>query len=77
MTALAAAGAVIAGLRRAGVVRTGAIALGVAVAAQYTLGVLTLLFVVPVGLAALHQATAVLVLTAALVLLHASFRGSS
>jgi cytochrome c oxidase assembly protein subunit 15 len=79
LTALTAAGAVVTGLRfaPAGLVRVGAIALGVAVAAQYTLGVLTLLWVVPVGLAALHQATAVLVLTAALVLLHASFRGSS
>jgi cytochrome c oxidase assembly protein subunit 15 len=74
LTALAAVGAVFAGLHFA---RAAAIALGVAVAAQYTLGVLTLLWVVPVGLAALHQATAVLVLTAALVLLHASSRGSS
>ena len=37
----------------------------------YALGVATLLFVVPVALGTLHQATAVLVLTAALVALHA------
>jgi cytochrome c oxidase assembly protein subunit 15 len=45
--------------------------LGAAVAAQYALGVATLLLVVPVGLAVAHQAVAVLVLTAALVTLHA------
>jgi heme a synthase len=38
---------------------------------QYALGVATLLLVVPVGLAAAHQATAVLLLTAALTTLHA------
>ena len=37
---------------------------------QYGLGVATLLLVVPTGLATAHQANAVLVLTAALVLLH-------
>ena len=47
------------------------IALGAAVAVQYGLGVATLLLVVPVWLAAVHQAIAVLVLTAAIVLLHA------
>jgi len=45
--------------------------LGAAVVAQYALGVATLLLVVPVGLAAAHQATAVLLLTAALMTLHA------
>jgi cytochrome c oxidase assembly protein subunit 15 len=40
------------------------------VAAQYALGVATLLLTVPVGLAVAHQAVAVLVLTAALVSLH-------
>ncbi|HET8996787.1 MAG TPA: COX15/CtaA family protein [Acetobacteraceae bacterium] len=49
----------------------GLVALGVTVAVQYGLGVATLLLVVPVRLAAAHQANAVLVLTAALVLLHA------
>jgi cytochrome c oxidase assembly protein subunit 15 len=46
-------------------------ALGLTVAVQYALGVATLLLVVPTGLAAAHQANAVLLLTAALVLLHA------
>ena len=46
-------------------------ALGLTTAVQYGLGVATLLLVVPTGLAAAHQANAVLVLTAALVLLHA------
>jgi cytochrome c oxidase assembly protein subunit 15 len=46
-------------------------ALGLTTAVQYGLGVATLLLVVPAGLAAAHQANAVLVLTAALVLLHA------
>ena len=44
--------------------------LGATVAVQYLLGVTTLLLVVPIGLAAAHQAVAVLVLTAALMLLH-------
>jgi heme a synthase len=47
------------------------IALGLVVAVQYSLGVATLLSVVPVGLAIAHQVTATLVLTAALVGLHA------
>jgi cytochrome c oxidase assembly protein subunit 15 len=47
------------------------LALGATVAVQYALGVATLLLVVPVGLAAAHQATAVLLLTAALTTLHA------
>ncbi len=45
--------------------------LAAAVALQYGLGVATLLLVVPVWLGTLHQATAVLVLTAALLVLHA------
>lgn len=45
--------------------------LGLTAAVQYGLGVATLLLVVPVGLAAAHQANAVLLLTAAIVLLHA------
>ncbi len=51
-------------------VRTGALALGLAVLAQYALGVATLLYVVPVPLAAAHQANAVLALTAAVIVLH-------
>jgi cytochrome c oxidase assembly protein subunit 15 len=45
-------------------------AIAVVVAVQYTLGVATLIYVVPVSLATLHQATAVLLLTAVLVLRH-------
>jgi cytochrome c oxidase assembly protein subunit 15 len=45
-------------------------ALGLTTVVQYGLGVATLLLVVPTGLATAHQANAVLVLTAALVLLH-------
>jgi cytochrome c oxidase assembly protein subunit 15 len=44
--------------------------LGAAVGCQYLLGVATLLFVVPVPLAALHQLGAVLLLTALLVVVH-------
>jgi heme a synthase len=46
-------------------------ALGLVVVVQYSLGVATLLAVVPTGLAVAHQVTATLVLTAALVGLHA------
>jgi cytochrome c oxidase assembly protein subunit 15 len=46
------------------------IVLGIAAALQYTLGVETLLLVVPVALAALHQAVATLLLTGEIVLLH-------
>jgi cytochrome c oxidase assembly protein subunit 15 len=51
--------------------RLALLGLGATVTAQYALGVATLLLVVPVSLAAAHQANAVLVLTAALALLHA------
>jgi cytochrome c oxidase assembly protein subunit 15 len=51
-------------------VRGRGLALGGAVLMQYALGVTTLLLVVPVGFAAAHQAMAVLVLTAVLVVLH-------
>lgn len=47
-----------------------AIALGLVVAAQYALGVATLVNMVPTGLASLHQFNAVLVLAAVLVSLH-------
>ncbi len=60
--------------------RPALLGLGLAVAVQYCLGVATLLAVVPPGLAAAHQAVAVLVLTAALAALHAlrraGYRGS-
>ncbi len=71
LTALTAAGAVVAGgAWTHGRVRVAVITLGGVVTVQYLLGVLTLLWVVPVPLAVAHQAVAVLVLTAALVLLH-------
>jgi cytochrome c oxidase assembly protein subunit 15 len=70
---LAAIGAAAAALRRlpAGPARRACIALGGATLLQYGLGVATLLMVVPVSLGTLHQAVAVLVLTAALAALHA------
>ena len=43
----------------------------IVVSVQYALGVTTLLWVVPVGLATAHQAVAVLLLTTTLVLRHA------
>ena len=52
-------------------VRVPLLALGGAVMLQYALGVTTLLLVVPIPIAAAHQAMAALLLTAALVLLHA------
>ena len=51
-------------------------ALGLVVVVQYSLGVATLLAVVPLGLAVAHQITASLLLTAAIVALHA-IRGAS
>lgn len=51
-------------------VRIAALALGFFVLVQFSLGVSTLLLVVPVPLAAAHQANAVLALTAAVVLVH-------
>ncbi|MBV9655705.1 MAG: COX15/CtaA family protein, partial [Acetobacteraceae bacterium] len=50
--------------------RAWAAALGVAAVAQFVLGVLTLLYVVPVPLGVAHQAGAVLLLTTALGCLH-------
>ena len=73
LTALAVATAFVIGLAawppRA--VRLGLIALAVVLAAQYALGVATLLSAVAEPLAIAHQAGAILVLTVALVLLHA------
>ena len=52
---------------RPGSGRAPLIALGLVMLLQYGLGVATLLSVVPVGLATLHQGTAILLLTAALI----------
>jgi cytochrome c oxidase assembly protein subunit 15 len=68
-TAAAVAAGVFAPLPRTA--RTALVALGAGVAAQYAIGVLTLLRAVPAGLAVAHQGVAVLVLTAALAALHA------
>ena len=69
---LAALGAGLAAWRRlpAGRVRDGVLFLAGAVLLQYALGIVTLLHVVPVSLGTLHQAVAVLVLTAGLLALH-------
>jgi cytochrome c oxidase assembly protein subunit 15 len=56
--------------RTRGAARTALLALGGLVLVQYVLGVTTLLWAVPVGLATAHQATAVLLLSAALALRH-------
>lgn len=73
LSALAAGAAVWMAWRRLppGRARRAVFGLGGAVALQYALGVATLLHAVPVSLGTLHQATAVLVLTAALLALHA------
>ncbi|PWS38804.1 heme A synthase [Falsiroseomonas bella] len=73
LAGLAALAAVALAVRRlpSGHARRAVLGLGAAVALQYGLGVATLLWVVPVSLGTLHQATAVLVLTAGLVALHA------
>jgi cytochrome c oxidase assembly protein subunit 15 len=72
LTALAAFATVAVGLAvpRPRGTQLAVMALGVTVGIQYFLGVATLLLVVPVWLASAHQANAVLVLTATLVLLH-------
>ena len=68
LAALAAFGAALAAWRRLpdGPARRACLGLGAAVALQYALGVATLLLVVPAWLGTLHQANAVLVLSAAL-----------
>jgi heme a synthase len=53
-----------------GFARHAVLALALSVAAQYALGVVTLLHVVPIGLGTLHQAFAVAVLAAAIAALH-------
>ena len=69
LTVLVTVATPIAGWRVAGL-RGRIAAVGVAAAAQYCLGIATLLSVVQVDLAATHQAGAALLLTAYLVLLH-------
>ena len=71
-TAILALAAVAFGLYNGatGRLRASLVALGLAVAGQYVVGIATLLWVVPIGLGTAHQAMAVLVLTAALVTLH-------
>ena len=73
VTALLASATLIVGLRGgvAGRLRTALLLLGLAVLGQYALGITTLLWVVPPALGTMHQAMAVLVLTAALAALHA------
>jgi len=72
LTALSALATAVVGLTRQG---SGPVlvfaALAGAVLVQFSLGVATLLWVVPVELAVAHQATAALLLTAALVTVHA------
>ncbi len=72
VTALAVAATVVVGLSvpLPLLPRLTVMALGATVGMQYSLGVATLLLVVPVWLASAHQANAVLALTASLVLLH-------
>jgi cytochrome c oxidase assembly protein subunit 15 len=69
LTALTVLATVVVGLR-AGAPSGPMIGLGAAVLAQYSLGVATLLAVVPVDLAAAHQGVAVLLLSAVLITLH-------
>lgn len=71
LAALAAAWLAWSRLPRGHAGRPWALALGGAVAAQYALGIATLLHAVPVSLGTLHQAWAVAVLAAALGALHA------
>ena len=73
LTAVATASAVVLALvsRIPATARGAVVALGGLVGLQYMLGVATLLLVVPIALAAAHQACGVLVLTASLVALHA------
>jgi len=60
---------------RAGLPRSISIALGLVVAAQYVLGVTTLLLVVPVPVATMHQAGAVILLTTVLIAWHRLLHG--
>ena len=73
LTAASVAATVLAGLARASTpaLRRRLLLMGAAVVLQYTLGVATLLLVVPVGLATAHQAGATVLLTTIVVVLHA------
>ncbi len=76
LTALTVLATVAVGLRgRPGPARVAVAWLGLAVLAQYALGVTTLLWVVPVPLAVAHQTMAVLLLSAALVSVYFTRRG--
>ncbi len=71
LTAATAAFVVLLGLRGAsGAPRAALLTLGAAVLLQYALGVVTLLWAVPVALGAAHQGMAMLLLTISLVSLH-------
>lgn len=74
LTLLIAIGTLIVGfaVQPSRTVRISLLAVLGAASVQYMLGVATLLLVVPIALAALHQAAAALLLTAAIVLLHTS-----
>ena len=74
LSLLAAGATAFTGLRLAGepALRRPLMLLAGAVLAQYGLGIATLLLVVPAALAVIHQVGAVLLLTAVLVVLHAS-----
>ncbi len=75
LTALLCLGTAALGWRRsAGAARSALVTLGLATAAQYALGVLTLIWAVPLGLGTAHQAMAMVVLTAAMLALHAQRR---
>lgn len=76
LTVALALATVIVGLRIGvtGRLRVALVALGAAIAGQYILGVMTLLWVVPVSLGTAHQAMAMLVLTAALAAMHAQVK---
>ncbi len=76
LTALGTAAAILWSGKR-GRARGWAVALGATVLLQFTLGVFTLLYVVPVPLGVAHQAGAVLLLTAALGCLHEAFGASA
>jgi cytochrome c oxidase assembly protein subunit 15 len=74
---VASVGGVVFAVQRSGhgpILRIPAMALGIAVVIQYLLGVETLLHVVPLPLAALHQVGATILLTSVLVLLHLTIR---
>jgi cytochrome c oxidase assembly protein subunit 15 len=74
VTALLTVATLILGFRQPAAIapRWPLVALGIAVAGQYALGIATLLLVVPVSLGTAHQVCATLVLTAMIVLLHAT-----